>query len=270
MFKFLILLFACVPAWALNEGIWSSRASRWLTLEEMRAEVVDGDVLVLGEQHAADASSPQHHINQARLLKILPRVSLGMEFFEYPRQATVDNFLGGVTTEAEFLTEVGWGGNFFPLYRRQLFLADAVVALNMPRAVTRKVGRGELLSNEDRALLPPIWERGSELYYERFVEAMGGHGPSLENYFMAQSLWDDTMAWRTSLRPGKEAFVIIVGDFHVLYGHGLPARLIRHGVSQVKTMVQVEIDDWSTREEAGAPNPKYGPRADYIWGHSAR
>jgi hypothetical protein len=64
-----------------------------------------------------------------------------------------------------------------------------------------------------------------------------------------------------------QVFVVIVGEFHAEFGHGLPARLSRQGVAQVKTVVQAEVADWTAAAlaEAVAPDVKYGARADYIW-----
>lgn len=267
-----------------NEMIWSTADQVWLTLQEFReANVQAGDVLVLGEQHALGESPSEkiHHGNQHRLLFELARqhrVSLGMEFFDYPKQDIVDQYVWGQLPETDFLKQVGWGGNAWPLYRDQVKFAGATggrtFALNIPRAISGKVARGgkQSLSADEQALLPPIWEVGSPFYFARFKEVMDGHLPPemLERYFLAQSLWDDTMAWQISKnhRNGDdEVFVVIVGQFHAEFGHGLPSRLDRYGVEQVKTMIQVEVTDWRAKDldAAVAADATYGNHADYIW-----
>lgn len=271
-----------------NEKIWSTRDARWLTLAEWRqSKIQGGDILVLGEQHAVGDSLSEriHQSNQLRLMTELAlgwRVWLGMEFFEYPKQDVVDRYLSGLLSEPDFLRDIGWGGNAWPLYREQVLLPSRAGghtwALNIPRSISGRVGRAgpDSLLAAERALLPPLWEKGSDLYFERFAEVMRGHvsEQQLMNYFWAQSLWDDTMAWQTGLRwpPRAQAaddqvLVLIAGQFHVEYGHALPARLIRHGLSQVKTMVQVEVADWTDADLAAAvaPHVKYGALADYVW-----
>ena len=86
----------------------------------------------------------------------------------------------------------------------------------------------------------------------------GGHVPDskLDNYFQAQSTWDETMAWQ-SLEFMKnhidQVFVIIVGEFHVQYGGGLPASLNRRiqlmGLADkinVKTISQITTEGLTT------------------------
>lgn len=265
-----------------QENIWSTRDARWLTLSEWREQAVQaGDVIVLGEQHAVGQTLSErvHHANQLRLMEEVSRVhsvSLGMEFFDYLKQDTLDLYLNGQLNESDFLATMGWGGNAYALYRPQVNFpyqnGGWTWGLNIPRALSSKVSRGQTFTAEEQALLPPLWERGGPEYFARFSDTMKGHvsDQKIEAFFMAQSLWDDTMAWRTSLAHpigSADVFVIIVGEFHVDFGHGLPARLSRHGVTHVKTMVQAEVEDWTeqTLKEAIAPDTNYGERADYIW-----
>jgi uncharacterized iron-regulated protein len=78
------------------------------------------------------------------------------------------------------------------------------------------------------------------------------------------------MAWKAceAIKSHPEqVFVIIVGEFHVQYGGGLPARLKAHGCSQVKTMSLVDVTDYSEEKAKKElePSPVYGPRADWVW-----
>jgi len=265
------------------EKIWVSQSQSWLTLEQFRAEIQAGDILVVGEQHATEASlgARVHQANQLRLMQELGgthRISLGMEFFPYPAQRAVDLYLLGQLPEDDFLREVKWGGNTFSLYRPQVLepleTGGRTLALNIPREISSKVGRGgpESLTPAEQSLLPPLWELGSAPYFERFSEVMAGHASEqqLTNYFWAQSLWDDTMAWKISqhrLSVTDDVLVVIVGEFHSEFGHGLPDRLERYSLEQVKTMIQSEVTEWTEKGLAAvvSPHMKYGARADYIW-----
>ncbi|MBX3021828.1 MAG: ChaN family lipoprotein [Bdellovibrionales bacterium] len=289
---FLLSMFTFLHTHAA-EVIWDTRAARGYTVEEFARLHAPGTVLVFGEQHATSESENdpaviEHHANQVRLLRALTaqalltntHLSVGMEFLKYTVQDLTDLYVRGAMDEASFLRAAGWPkGNPFTLYREQILISrqsgGRTLALNAPPELSRQVARGgpESLSPEQRTLLPPLWERGSSEYFERFQEAMGsGHiaPEALERYFWAQSLWDDTMAWNIvkGLRADPLAVqVVIAGEFHVEFGHGLAARVHTHGASDVRTLLQVQAADLSDQEIARvtSPDPRYGARADFLW-----
>ena len=271
----------CANVVFADEAIWSTRESRWVTLEEAAAAIPAGAILLIGEVHASDdggTGDKIHHDNQLRLIRALtPLVSVGMEFFSYNRQPLVDQYLSGALAESDFLTRIEWGSSPFAFYREQVrapsSLGGHTWALNMPREITRAVSRGgpESLTPAEREYLPPLWEKGSDTYFERFQELMGGGhiaDQAMERYFWAQSLWDDTMAWQSVLRARpSEVFAVIVGYFHVEFGDGLAARMRAHGASDVRTLVQLEVDDVAdlTELRKRTADPRWGPRADFVW-----
>lgn len=249
------------------------------TLQEVAARVSPGTLLVIGEAHDNAVHSAQHVALLQELRKMGLKVSVGMEFLEYPAQDALDRYLRGELPEAEFLKEAGWGGSNFDYYREQIRFsigADGwTYALNSPRILSSKIARGglESLTAEERALLPPQLTRGNDGYFQRFQDAMGGHAPkgdALERYFLAQSLWDDTMAWKALEALGRDpaqVLVIIVGEFHVQYGGGLPDRLRARGAGKVVTVSQLNVEGATPDEvtEATRATGPYGPRADFLW-----
>lgn len=258
------------------------------------------DILVLGEQHAiqGDSSWKVHQGRQVELLKALtsnapPRslqLHVGMEFLEYPDQGAVDEYLNGRMSDADFIKAVKWGGNPFEPYKQQILeptkSGGRTWALNAPREITRQVSKGGLgsLTSDQGQYLPPNLTRGNGLYFERFENAMAGHATpqQIDNYFWSQSIWDETMAWKALQTfppaPGTpdRLLVVIVGQFHVEYGGGLPDRLNARAQAlkaqgqepvTVKTLIQrplLQVDN-STVSEAVAASPRYGELADYIW-----
>jgi uncharacterized iron-regulated protein len=277
-----------MPAWqAKHETVWDTRARKFIALSEIPAAA--GDIFVFGEVHAAKGSETDpetaiHHDNQLRLIRSLQTratVSVGLEFLTYTYQDLVDQFVEGILPESDFLKHVHWGSNPFQFYRGQI-LATAetggrTLALNIPQSIANHVSSAgkDALDPQELRLTPPFWARGNDLYFARFREAMKDHAPAdaIERYFWAQSLWDDTMAWKAlqhrENRP-DDVLVIIAGEFHVLYGGGLPYELRKNGAASVKTVVQVSLDDWTTEamNAAIAPDPVNGEIADYIWLHS--
>lgn len=271
-----------------REAIYNTKNQTWLSVEELAAQVGAGTLVVFGEEHVTpdnekDPVSIRHHENQARWLEALrtsaaargSRLRLGLEFLTYPDQPYVDDYLAGRLSQTDFLKQVKWGANPFEAYDRLMQISIlpsglGTRALNIPKEISSKVAKvgPEGLSEKDLALLPPIWERGGPEYFERFASTMRGHVPEekIERYFWAQSLWDDTMAWNaTKNREADEIVNVIVGEFHVEFGHGLPARIRRYGASQVVTVLQHFVpknESWPERIE---PDPQFGHRADYIY-----
>lgn len=270
------------------EMVWDTQARTWLKPDDVAALVEPGEILVIGENHAfdGDAGDPeiaQHHANQIRLLKSLSaralergaRLNVGMEFLLYTAQDAINDYVGGKLSDADFMKKAGWNGADFPSYREQILepreSQGVTWGLNLPGTVTHQVtvGGKDSLTSEQRQLLPPIWERGRDDYFQRISELLGGHkGMNLENMFWAQSLWDDTMAWNATKRPlGFDNLAIIVGEIHVDYGQGLPSRLKRYGARKVRTLIQAYVDHWDEKnvQDAIQPSPKYGEAADLIW-----
>lgn len=261
------------------DTIYNGESAEPVTLDKILENVRPGMVVVLGEQHGTTAQ-PEF---QLQVLENIRKkglmVSLGMEFFEYPMQELVDQYRQGLLLEADFLKQVGWGQGFpYSSYRQQVLFPDLkesfVVALNAPRSLTGKISKKGMgsLTSEEQQLLPPQFQIGNSAYFERFKDAMGNHLPdpsALNNYFTAQSVWDDTMAWKAkeflTAHP-DQVLVIIVGEFHVQYGGGLPDRLMARGLTDLLTFSLINSHGLTADELDAEIRPgKYGPRAHGIW-----
>ncbi len=129
------------------------------------------------------------------------------------------------------------------------------------------------LTAEERRLLPPQFSLGRASYKNRFLSMMP-HLPSPDagdRYFAAQSIWDDTMAWRAvdfiTAHP-NQVLVVVVGEFHAQYGGGLPDRIrARAPGIRVWTFSQINTTGL-TKDEVRVeitPSPSEGPRGDYLW-----
>jgi uncharacterized iron-regulated protein len=250
------------------------------SVEALVGTLQKGDVLVLGEYH----DQRPHHLNHEAILNELLAQGLsfdvGMEFFyDYRLQSVVDQFLFDQIDEETFLKQIQWGEDNFDFYRPKILApletGGKTFAINAPRELTRAVSRQGLsaLSPELKALLPPDFALGNSQYFQRFKDAVGGdHFPEdqLHNYFAAQSIWDDTMAWQSILNfnsSSSDVFVIVVGDFHVSYGGGLPDRLIARGAKRVVTLSQMDVTEVPEKDRGALliPHPDWGSRADWIW-----
>lgn len=266
-------------ATAFPLGYYSGKALTSENIGSITARVSPGTVILIGEKHY----NPSARQGQLELLQTLRQqgfvVSVGMEFISYLAQAPLDQYHSGALGEEEFLKQVNWGPNSFDLYRDQVLFpliaeGGQVRAINASRQVTGKIAKLGLqsLTAEELSTLPPGFQVGRASYKKRFEEVTH-HLPNpqaVDNYFTAQSVWDDTMAWQSAdflSKNPNQVFVIIVGEFHVQYGGGLPDRLRARGIQSVLTLSQVDHSDYSVEEleKEIIPHPEFGPRADFLW-----
>lgn len=262
-----------------SRGILRGEDTQLVSLAYVAEAVPRGGILVIGENHGLGVHRDQHVAILRQLRSAGHKVSVGLEFINYPFQPFVDLWRKGGMTEEAFLRKIEWGGTPFEFYRPQALFPDLsegskTLALNAPRALTSKIAKEglESLTVEERRLLPPDFQLGRDSYRRRF-EALMPHlpeGPAKERYFAAQSAWDDTMAW-TALKfmrdnPGQ-TLVIIVGDFHVQYGGGLPDRLRARSNLPVRTLSQLDSSGLLPEELETEirPSETDGARADWIW-----
>lgn len=277
---FLATLLVSACAHAEIEGIFRGGDLQEVSLVQSLEKVQPGSIVIIGENHGFQ----KHRDQQVQILEALRSlglpVSVGLEFFTYTDQSKVNDYRAGLLSEADFLTAIAWGGISYDYYRSQALFPDLTqgsktIALNAPRSLTGKVAKGGLdaLTNEEKALLPPAFTVGRDSYKRRFLSMMP-HLPTPEageRYFLSQSIWDDTMAWQAEqflkTHP-QQVLVIVVGDFHVQFGGGLPDRL-RHRLPQTPILTFSQVNTTGmTLEELDLeiqPSPTEGPRADYLW-----
>ena len=278
LFSFL-LLFPGV-SFAEESGIFKGDTLDRVGLIEAFQNIPQGSIVVLGENHGFKVHQLQHIAVLDTLRSLGHKVSVGLEFFTYTDQPLVDDYRAGRLSESDFLTAIRWGSPSYDFYRAQALypnLAEGAVtwALNAPRSLTSKVAKTGLtsLSPEEAALLPPNFTMGRESYRQRFLGMMP-HLPSPEageRYFTAQSIWDDTMAWRAeqfiATHP-EHTLVIVVGEFHVQYGGGLPDRL-RARLPQTNIVTVSQINSYGLSESElqneMRPSVNFGPRAHFLW-----
>ncbi len=249
--------------------------SKAASLSQVVGAIPKGSVVIIGEQHDLQA----HHDKQRDLVTEViaqhSRVDLALEFFDFTQQCFLDDYLAGKVSDDEFLRAVKMKADVFAFYKPMIWLAaksgGQVLGVNLPRSISGRIAKVGLqgLTSQELSNLPPNFELGSALYKERFIEAMGaGHGLTpnqMDNFFAAQSAWDDTMAYQ-SLSRAQSTLIQIVGNFHVEYKLGLPARFSKRGAApivfaQVNAAVMTEAE----LQESLKPSSRYGNLGDYVW-----
>ena len=260
------------------------------------SELAKADVVYLGETH----DNPQHHQTQLEIIQKLyqrhQKIAIALEMFQRPYQGVLDRYLAGQLSEQELLEQSEykqrWGfpwKYYAPILRFAKEKNLPVLALNTPTEVTRKVAREGLgsLTPEQRQFIPPFSEiRTDNAEYRQLIlkafqqHQPAGHGSSADEsrFFLAQVLWDETMAEAIAkfLNSGTQRVfdlsenrynpdyqvVVLAGQGHIVYGYGIPSRVARR--LNDKQLVQRSVL-LSSPEDTLADTNK--PIADFIWDH---
>lgn len=237
------------------------------------------DVVYLGERHDSEAD----HIAQLAIITALyaenPDVAIALEMFQRPFQPVIDRYLAGELSEAEFLNQTEYSqrwGFSWELYAPILRFAQThqlpVIALNAPSEISRQVARQGLasLEGEDWRYIPARSAIDTQnTAYQDFVRsAFDSHrshgGFSFRNFFAAQVLWDETMAMSVAefRRDNPDTQVVVLaGQGHVMYGYGIPDRVVRRLGSDLNQQIVLlnPPETIATEDAAGTPV------ADIFW-----
>lgn len=217
------------------------RTSSAIGLGDIIREAARKPIVFVGEAHTEYA----HHKVQLEFIRQMKEaghdIAIGMEMFQTPFQNALDNYVAGDTDEEEFLRQseyfTRWTYNYH-LYREILDYARThgiqVVALNQKAEVVQRVSRGGLdaLSDEQRAMLPADMDLTDEAYRSRLRSVFGQHaaGKAFDNFYLAQIIWDETMARSVAeymgANPGRK-MVVITGQGHTAWRSGIPRRVAR-------------------------------------------
>lgn len=200
-------------------------------------------VIYVGETH----NNYGHHRAQLAVINALHAsgadLAIGMEMFQQPYQQYLDDYIAGKITEAEMLRKTEWYDRWVYDYRYyQAILKFAkdngipVIALNVPREITRRVSRNGLdgLTEAERGQIPDEIDYSDRAYTERLKKIFNQHGkeisPDFERFLQVQLLWDEGMAARAAAylekHPQKQ-MVILAGSGHLMHSSGIPNRVQR-------------------------------------------
>jgi uncharacterized iron-regulated protein len=268
-----------------NGRLYDVQQGRFINEAEARAVLAEIRILVLGEKH----DTPSVQQQQARALDWavesqalgpLDRWTLGWEFLNTQDQSSIDQawtrFKDAALSAEELmdlLQGAGRSRSYLPLIYAGARFGGSLLATNLSRSQKAPVLTGGL-SALDPSLIPPGFERGGGGYLERFEAAMGSHAPpeQLENYFQAQCLTDDVMAYEL-LKPRVKFRALVVGSFHSDYLDGVVTRLRMRAPDQSILSIRfVDAQDYSASElepdlvlREPVIHKRYGALADWIW-----
>ena len=268
-----MVLFCTLPAYAQKVETQNFAS---LPTQQLCRKLAQANVVYLGETH----DSTVDHQAQLEILQKLhhchAKIAIAMEMFQRPYQGVLNRYLAGQLSEQELLKQSDynqrWGfpwEYYAPILRFAKEKQLSVLALNTPTEVTRKVTREglESLTPEQRQFIPPFSEiRTDNAEYRQLMlstfkqHQQAGHGSGdFERFFLAQVLWDETMAEKiaqfSQANPDYQV-VVLAGQGHIIYGYGIPSRVARR--LNNKQLVQRSV-------LLSAPENAPAQIADFIW-----
>ncbi|HEY6011309.1 MAG TPA: ChaN family lipoprotein, partial [Nitrospirota bacterium] len=213
------------------------------TLSDVIAKASAKRIVYVGEAHDRYA----HHNLQLQIIRDLhqkdPKIAVGMEMFQRPFQQVLDDYIGGVIDEREFLKRSEYFKRWsfdYNLYKPILDFARAgkipVVALNLRSEIIEKVSKSGMdsLTADEKKEIPASLDFSDQDYRDRLREVYGQHqgrgDRKFDFFYQAQILWDETMALSIDeyLRKNPDhRMVVIAGIGHLAYGAGIPKRAQR-------------------------------------------
>ncbi|MHB8260655.1 MAG: ChaN family lipoprotein [Bacteroidia bacterium] len=268
-----------------NYKIYSAKAAKEVTLDEVIADMATKDVLFFGEEHNDSVG----HYLEGRVFELLfqkygNNAVLSMEMFDRDVQPIMNEYLGGFLREKTFTKDARAWNNYRD-YKPMIELAKTnkldVVCANAAGRYSNLAGRKgqkalmELPPPSKKNFAPLPYDTATGKYYEKLLE-MSGHGlsktdtaktkaPSMGamgsfNLIMAQSLWDATMAYSISeyLKLHKNKKVLQVnGRFHSDEGFAVVAQLKKYSPNSKVLILSSGSDDsypnidWSKQKHLG-------------------
>lgn len=222
-------------------------------LAGMIAALAERRVIFIGETH----DRYEDHLLQWAIIaglhaRGLP-LMIGVECFQQPFQAALDDYSAGRIDEAELLRRTEyftrWGFDY-RLYRPLLRFARRhhipLLALNLEREFTDRIAQVGIagLSAAERARLPADLDRGDAAYRSHLQQIFAQHpqkpGADFERFLDVQVAWDEGMAARAvaALRAAPERrLIVLAGVGHIEQGRGIPRRVQRHLALPAATVI---------------------------------
>jgi uncharacterized iron-regulated protein len=261
------------PPLSLVDGV----TGKSMTFEAFLAALRTRRVIYVGERH----DQPVDHGVQYAILRHIhrdePSLAIGMEMFQVPFQEHLTRWSAGQSDETVLRRETEyderWGFDF-EMYRPILEYARnrgmEIVALNAPREVSYAVAERGLdsLDPEQSAGLPDLDLDNAQhraLFDAEFDVAEHGAEDTVDRYYEAQVLWDETMGSRvaeTLDRPdGPAKMIVFAGRVHVKRGLGIPDRAAKRGAAPYAVVLPVTEKELKSELEL----PPDRRSANFFW-----
>jgi len=256
---------------SFEEGtIISARLGAPVSIGELLKDLDSCRIIYVGEKHTNSA----HHKIQLQIIQAVyrnnPNMAVGMEMFDHTYQDVLDRWSQGELTQMDFLRKSHWYANWrydFSLYQDILeFIKEhniRLVGLNIPNHIPPKIREGgiENLSDEDKAHLPQQIDTSKSAHRDYLKKVFDGHKHhfkrevEFEDFYAAQSVWEDAMAETIAKNLADGAMVVLAGNGHIQFKYGIPDRAYKQTGAAFRTIYLEPVGSGKVESDI----------ADYIW-----
>ena len=255
---------------SFEEGvIISAKLGKPVSFKELLADLNSCRIVYIGEKH----TNVSHHRIQLEVIQALfkkqPNLAVGMEMFDHTYQDVLDMWSAGELDQKDFLKKSHWYANWrfdFSLYREILeFIKEnriRLVALNIPSHIPPKIREGGIdnLSADEKKHLPQQIDTSRTAHRDYLQKVFDGHKHhfrgevEFENFYAAQSVWEDAMAEMISQHLKDDVMVVLAGNGHIQFKYGIPDRAFSRTAEAFRTIYLAPVGDVVELDIA-----------DYIW-----
>lgn len=278
----LSLTVSCLAFSSWNGRILEVSLQRDISIKELTTALGKTRTIILGEKHNAPAVQLAQSLIIENVVKAGRKEGLfitAWEFLNYTDQEKINaayaRFVSGELDALGFLIETqGKSSNssYIPVLETTKALQGRMVGVNLSREAKEPVVKGGI-NALDPKYLPPDFAVGSAGYHQRFVEIMSDHTPpkTIENYYAAQCLTDDVMAYTLQPYVDTPLLFLITGSFHADYYDGvvnrLNIRLLDKSMAIIRFIDASDYDEKELKETFSQilHDKTYGNIADYVY-----
>jgi uncharacterized iron-regulated protein len=234
-------------------------------VDRLAQKLADSRIVFIGETH----TRMDHHRLQLAIIEALHDrgrdLAIGVEWFQYPMQGVLNDYIADRIDEATLLDRSEWYERWrfdYRLYGDIIEFAKKhqipVIALNAPVELTSAISEQglEKVRAGRKHWLPESYDYSNEAYKEQLLEVYKLHRPSphgseltkedeasFARFLDVQLTWDETMAEKSAAfladNPEK-TLVVLAGAGHIAYGAGIPDRLQRRLPLTSKTVLPAD------------------------------
>lgn len=217
--------------------IISARTGGPVPYDDFLADLKKASFIYIGEIH----TEKSHHDIQLKIIRDLHShntgIAVGLEMFDRTYQHLLDEWTEGGLDRKSFIEKTHWYANWrydFDLYGDILeFLKEKkirTVGLNIPFHIPPRIATGgvESITGDEKKYLPENIDKSNSSHRKYVEEVFKMHrikGREIfENFYMAQAVWDETMAETAFLNVKDDVMIVLAGNGHILR-FGIPGRV---------------------------------------------